>query len=292
MTAASQLGTRHEARLPQGRVVYHQQGSGPPLLFVHGLLVDGRLWRKVVPLLATEFRCIVPNLPLGSHTVPMRPDADLSPPGVARLIVDLLDALELDAATVVANDTGGAFAQILAAQHPQRVDRLVLTPCDALERFFPPLFRYLQVLARVPGSAWLVAQTLQVRSLRRLPLAFGWLAKRPIEPAVLDSYVQALADQPAVRRDLTKVLRGVGSRHTLAAAEALRGFDRPVLLAWAREDRVFPMELARRLDWLLPNSRLEPIDDCYTFVSEDQPERLAELIRDFAGQVDGGSQRP
>src|SRR5688500_18689891 len=126
-----------EVRLKQGVVRYREVGSGPPLVFVHGLLVNGELWRKVVPLLSGSYRCIVPDWPLGSHAVALEPDAELSPVGVAALIADFLAALELKGVTLVGNDSGGALCQLVATRHPERLGRLVLTTCDAFE-VFPP----------------------------------------------------------------------------------------------------------------------------------------------------------
>ena len=142
-----------EAKLPQGTIRYAETGDGPPIVFVHGLLVDGRLWRKVTPLLEDRFRCIVPDLPLGSHTTPMNPDADLSPPGLARIVAGFLEALDLEDVILVANDTGGAISQITAANHPERIGRLLLTNCDAFENFLPPRSGRMQWAASVPGGA-------------------------------------------------------------------------------------------------------------------------------------------
>src|ERR671922_161104 len=109
-----------EITLPQGTIRYRDQGDGPPLVFVHGLLVDGRLWEPVVERLDGH-RCIVPDLPLGSHHVAMQPDADQTPTGVAKLIADLIAALDLRDVTLVGNDTGGALCQLVAARHPERL---------------------------------------------------------------------------------------------------------------------------------------------------------------------------
>jgi pimeloyl-ACP methyl ester carboxylesterase len=282
MSISEQLGNRRDVTLDQGTIRYRERGNGQPIVFVHGLLVNGDLWRKVVPGLAKDFRCITPDWPLGSHELPMKPDADLSPPALAKLIADFLAELKLEDVTLVANDTGGAFSQLLVTEHADRVGRLVLTPSDAFESFFPPIFRYLQWLGHVPRSGWLIAQTLRVGAIRRLPIALGWFSKRPIEPAIIDAYFTPLRSSRAVRRDLEKVLRGVDAGYTLRAAERLEGFRRPVLLAWAREDRLFPLELAERLAARLPDARIEQIEDSYTFVPEDQPERLSELIAAFA----------
>lgn len=282
MSRSEALGTVHEMSLPAGRIRYRERGQGPPVLFVHGLLANADLWRAVVPPVAEAgSRCIAPDWPLGAHELPV-PRADLSPPGVAALLAAFLERLDLDDVTIVANDTGGAITQILMTQHPERVGRVVLTPSDSLERFFPPVFAPLSTLARIPGSMWLLAQLLRVRALHRLPFTFGWLAKRPIPPDILDSYLLPSRRDAAVRRDLRRFLRGVHHRHTLAAARALPRFTKPVLLAWATEDRLFPLGLAHRLANLLPHSTLVTIADSYTFVPEDQPELLARLVVEFA----------
>jgi pimeloyl-ACP methyl ester carboxylesterase len=274
----------HAVNLPQGTIRYRDTGEGAPIVFVHGLLVNGLLWRKVTPLLDGEFRCIVPDWPLGSHSDPLAPHADRSPRGLANLIADFLEALDLEGVILVANDTGGAIAQLVATERPERIGRLVLTPCDAYENFLPLAFRHLQWLARVPGALPLVFQGMRVAALRRSPLGFGLLTKRPIPDQVLQAWVRPFLGNPGVRRDTIGLLRGIDPHDTLQAAERLRRFERPTLIAWAREDRFFKLRFAERLAQAIPDCRLETIEDSYTFVSEDQPERLAELIGAFAGE--------
>jgi pimeloyl-ACP methyl ester carboxylesterase len=274
----------NEVKLSQGTIRYSESGDGPPIVFVHGLLVDGRLWRKVTPLLQEGHRCIVPDLPLGSHTVPMEAGADLSPPGLAKIVADFMAALELDEVTLVANDTGGAIAQITAAHHSERIGRLVLTNCDAFENFLPPTFRPLQWAARVPGLLTAVMAGMRFSPMRRLPMAYGWLIKRDLAGAPTRAWVEPFLSDRAIRRDTVKVLKGIDPEHTFEAAERLSSFDKPALLAWATEDRFFKLSFAERLAATIPGAKLEPIEDSYTFVSEDQPERLASLIESFARQ--------
>ena len=269
-----------EVQLGQATIRYSDSGSGEPIVFLHGALVNGQLWRKVVAELRSEFRCIVPELPLGSHTTPMPPDADLTLPGLARLVADFMAALDLSAVTLVGNDTGGAIAQRVAVDHPDRLARLVLTTCDAFEHFFPPLFRYLQVTARLPGAGAMLAQSMRLRPLRRTPIAYGWLVKRP-DDDVVDGWVEPMRRDRQVRRDGLRLLRGVNKRYTLEAAERLRCFDKPALVVWSEDERVFPPADAERLVEALPNARLERVPDSYTFVPEDQPQLLAELIAGF-----------
>jgi pimeloyl-ACP methyl ester carboxylesterase len=285
MSVSESLGEQRSVELPQGTIAYRERGAGDPILFVHGLLVNGDLWRGVVPRLANDHRCIAPDWPLGSHRHPLREDADLTPPGLAGLIGDFMAALELDGVTVVANDTGGALSQILVSHRPGRVARLVLTPCDAFDNFLPPLFRPLQAMARVPGALYVVGNSLRPRPFQRLPIAFGWLAKRPFPPEISESYLSPVLSNGEIRRDVRKALRGIRSSYTLEAAAGLREFDRPVLIAWAPEDKVFPFEHAERLAKIFPDATLVEIPDAYSFVPEDQPDRLASAIAEFLTPV-------
>lgn len=281
MTERRILGEVREVRLGQGMIRYREVGEGEPVVFVHGLLVNGGLWRGVVPLLSGRFRCIVPDWPLGGHAVPMDVGADLGVVGQARLISDFLNALDLEEVTLVGNDTGGALCQLVITSYPGRIGRLVLTNCDAFDNFLPLLFRYLQWGSHLPGFLWLMSKLLRIRALHRLPITFGWLTKRPIDKQVVDSYLTPVMANSAIRRDLGKTLRSISPRHTRAAAEKFSEFDRPVLIAWAPEDKVFTKRYAERLRDSFPNARLEEVHDSYTFIPKDQPERLAGLIEAF-----------
>lgn len=274
------LGPPRRLQLEAGPIEYHDRGEGRPIVFLHGLVLNAGFWRHVASELAADHRCIVPTLPLGGHRLPVRPEADLSPPGIAGLVLELLERLDLEDTVLVANDTGGAFAQIAVTTRPDRVGALVLTPCDAFEHFLPRQFRFLQVLAHLPGSAWQMGQVLRSPLVRRSPLGFGLLTKHGIDDEVSAAYVESLRRSSGVRRDVTKVLKGISNRYTLAAAERLGEFDRPSLLAWASEDRLF-LDSGRRLADLIPNARLELIDDSFTYIPEDQPRRLVASIREF-----------
>ncbi|MFI5003781.1 MAG: alpha/beta fold hydrolase [Solirubrobacterales bacterium] len=279
-------GTANHAPLPQGTIRYRELGAGRPIVLVHGFLTNGELWRDVAPRLAKDFRVIVPDWPLGSHEVPLEPGTDLSPPGLAKIIVDFLTALELEDVTLVGNDTGGALCQLVAVNHPARLGRLVLTPCDAYENFLPPMFRPLQAAARIPGAVFVIAQSLRPRAARRLPLAYGWLAKHGIDDDISDSWLAPALSDGRVRHEIAAILKGISNRYTLEAATRFGEFTKPVLIAWAPEDRFFKLRYAERMAGAFPNARLERIEDSYTFVSIDQPERTANLIAEFAREPD------
>ena len=264
-------------------VGYRELGSAPPIVLVHGLLANGLLWARTAELLASRYRVVVPDWPLGAHTVPLPPGADRSPAGLAALVADLLEALDLHDVTLVGNDTGGALCQIVVTTRPARVGRLVLTPCDAYDNFLPPMFRPLQWLGRAPGLLRLVVEAMRYRPARRLPMTFGRLSKRPLPDGLVDACLAPARSDPLIRADLAAILRGIDSQATWDAAARFDTFTRPVLLAWAPEDRFFPLRHAEAMAAAFPDARLERIDDSWTFVSIDQPERTADLIASFAG---------
>jgi pimeloyl-ACP methyl ester carboxylesterase len=281
MAISTSLGRTHEVDLPGGRIRYHDTGAGAPVVFVHGLLVNADLWRNVVPAVAAAgHRCLTPNWPLGSHEIPV-PAADLTPAGVADLIAAFLEQLDLTDVTIVANDTGGAITQVLLTRRPERIGRVVLAAVDSYEGFLPPAFAPLSLLARIPGSMRPLLEPMRIRALHRLPIAFGWVAKRPVPPEIADSYLLPSRRSGAIRKDLRRFLKTAKRSYTLEAARHFGSVRVPVLVVWAREDKIFPMSFAERLVADLPEATLKVIDDSYTFLPEDQPELLTESILEF-----------
>jgi pimeloyl-ACP methyl ester carboxylesterase len=269
-----------EITLPQGPISYRDTGEGPPVVFIHGLLVDGALWRKVTPLLDGTARSIAPDLPLGSHRTAMNADADITPHGVARLVGDFLAALDLEDVTLVGNDTGGMISQLVALDHGERVGRLVLTNCDCFEVFPPKEFVPMVRSARVPGAVKAALAPMRSAAARRSVLAYGGLA-REIPDEVTAAWIEPARTDSAVRGDLIRFMKAVDKSISLDAAQRLLQLSIPSLVAWGQDDRFFGRELGERLAQTLPNSRLEPVANSRTFVSEDEPEALADLIRGF-----------
>jgi pimeloyl-ACP methyl ester carboxylesterase len=272
--------------VPGGRVsVRDSGGDGQLVLFVHGALVDGRLWDAVWPAVAAAgYRCALPDLPLGAHRIALDLDADRSPLGQALRIAGLIRALGYQRAVVVGNDTGGALCQILAAEEPEVVDRLILTPADAFNHFPPTAFRALPPIARSPrllrAALRPVSRGPGMRLLARL------LAKRPIPDSLLRDWFGAIYEDPGVLRDLAGLVAPMKPGITLDAAERLRTFPRPALMAWATEDRFFPFSDAEKLAALLPDGRLVPIHDSYTFTPIDQPHATADAIVSFLRETE------
>jgi len=281
MSISPQLGREHRVDIPDGTISYRACGEGSPIVFVHGVGVNGDLWRQVVPRLAGSHRCVTPDLPWGSHSIPLKPDADLSLPGMARITADFLAALDLDDVAIVANDTGGAVAQALVGRHPDRIARLVLTSCDAFEKFPPTPQKYLEVMARSRLLTWIVAYTVQFKPIQRLPTAYGFVTSRAMPPDVMRSFTDPVRLNSGVRRDFRRMLRAVDTKYTFDAAARLASFDKPALVLWAENDKIFPRDHGRRLAKLLPQGRFELIADSRTFIPEEQPYRLVAAIEDF-----------
>ncbi|MEU1367930.1 alpha/beta hydrolase [Streptomyces sp. NPDC005803] len=272
-----------ELELSAGVVEYEDTGGeGPVVVLLHGVAMDGSLWRHVVADLRDGHRCVVPTLPLGGHRRPMRPDADLSVLGVARLVAEFLDALGLTDVTLVMNDWGGAQA-LVADGRDQRIGKLVITSCEAFDNFPPGLpGKNLYASARMPGGLRAAFTLLKVKPMRRLPMTWGRMSRRPVPDAVMDAWFRPLWTSKEIRRDLRKYVLGVPPKAELLRwAEALRTFDRPALVAWASQDRVMPPEHGRRLAAMLPRGELVEIADSYTLIPEDRPEELARHLREF-----------
>jgi len=273
--------------LSQGTITYEDEGSGPPVVFVHGFLVDGDLWRETAAQLRGRARCIRPTLPLGAHRRAMGAAFDASPRGVARLLLEFLDALGLEDVTLVGNDTGGAICQFAIDERPDRVARLVLTNCDAFERFPPPPYNGLTLLPRIPGAVALTALTLRVGPLQRP--AFVPLSKKGIPAAQLAAWHRPFTRDKAVRAETARFLRAVDPGDLLDVAARLRRFGGPVRIVWGTADRFFRLADARRLAAAFRDAELVEVPGARTFVPWDEPGRLADEI---AGLLAAAPTRP
>ncbi|MFF2026259.1 alpha/beta fold hydrolase [Streptomyces sp. NPDC058171] len=272
-----------QVQLSAGTLEYADSGGrGPVVVLLHGVAMDGTLWRNVAPRLTPGHRVVVPTLPLGGHRIPMRADADLSVTGVAGLVAEFLEALDLRDVVLVLNDWGGALALVALGRH-ERIGRLVITSCEAFDNYPPGLpGSNLVASARMPGGLGLAFGLLKLKPLRRLPVTWGWMSKRPVPHEVMNAWFRPLWTVPEVRRDLRKYVLGVPPEDELLRwTDALAGFTGPALVAWAAEDKVMPPAHGRRLAEILPDSRHVEIPDSYTLVPEDQPQALAEHIGSF-----------
>jgi pimeloyl-ACP methyl ester carboxylesterase len=277
--SATESEQRRRIDLPAGTIRYREAGEGKPVVFVHGYLVDGRLWDGVVDALSDRCRCLAPDWPIGAQQIAMNPEADLTPYGIADLIASFLERLDLTDVTIVGNDSGGAMSQVLVTRRPERIGRLVLTNCDTHENFPPGVFKAMGPIAKLPGGMTVLSAPFRVGALARA--AFRPFTREPLPPELIASWMAPATSDRAIFRDLKKVTSGMNKRYTLEAAEKLRDSDLPLLLTWAPNDRFFPIEYAERLAGEVPSAKLVRIPDSKTFVPFDQPQRLADEIAGF-----------
>ena len=259
------------------RVLGPEDSSHPPVLFVHGILVDHRLWLKVAEDLAGKgFRCILPDLPLGSHTTPVSDEVLRSPSAVAELVHDFITAMELRDVTLVGNDTGGGLCQLLIDAHPERIGRLVLTNCDAFDKFPPFPFNVVFATMRGPRSIKALAGLMRIPALRRSPLGYGLLVERDDE--LTGSWVEPCMSDRRIAQNLATLLRGVAATDLTDVATRLHRFDKPVTVVWGQGDRSFTPALGRRLAALFPKVRLIEVPKARTFVALDAPGAVVDAI--------------
>lgn len=272
-----------EVTLPQGTITYREtSGQGAPVVFVHGFLVDHRLWGGVQDIFATEgVRSYAPDLPLACHKIPLNAGADRSPRGVARLILDFLAALDLTDVTLVGNDSGGAITQFVLDTDATRIGRVVFTNCDTFDRFPPPPFDLGVKLGRIPGVLTLALQGTRIGAVRDSRLGYGPLVKRRLPRALTAAWVRPYLSDRAIRRDTVEFLRHVEPKELEDVATRLHRFSGPVLLCWAPEDPYFRIEDGRRLRDAFADAELVEVADAKTFVPLDQPRVLADHITAF-----------
>jgi pimeloyl-ACP methyl ester carboxylesterase len=228
-----------QIELSAGTIEYQDRGDGPPLVLLHGLMMDASLWDGPIADLSADHRCITPTLPLGAHRHAMRPGADLSRPGVARLAAEFLDRLDLQDITLVGNDTGGALVQLLIRDGAPRVGRVVLVSCDAFDNFPPGLTGKALVLAgKLPPAMFgMFMQQMRFRPMRRLPIAFGWLTMRG--DAATARWLKPVLTQPEIRRDAARMLRP-------SAVDSYRGQEVPGARSADSRDAAGPGPPSRR----------------------------------------------
>ena len=261
-------------------ISYTDTGTGPVLLFVHGVYVTGALWNDVVTELDDRFRCIVPTWPLGAQE-PVGGDADLGAEAAARRIVHLIEALDLHDVTVIANDTGGGLT--LAALGDETLDvspiaRLVLTNCDSYEHFPPGSFASIVKVCRFsPRLGAAILGGLATGPGRSFFLKA--VCSTPPTSTRQAEIFGAFATNAATRREAVRTTASLDPALTLRSSAAIEQFDKPVTLVWGLKDKLFPLEHARRLAEAFPHAQLIEVPDSSTYVMIDAPQKLAAAIQ-------------
>jgi pimeloyl-ACP methyl ester carboxylesterase len=269
--------------LPQGTINYRAAGpersDTPAVVFIHGLLVNNELWTGVADTLAERgVRSYALDLPLGSHTIALNPGVDLSPRGIAELIIDALAALDLTDVTLVGNDTGGALCQFVIDTDHSRIGRLVLTNCDAFDVFPPAPFDLIVKVGRKPWRLKMMAATLRPRFLRHSALGYGGLVAKRLDPAMTNRWATPSRVDAGVRRDTARFLSEVRPADLLDVSTRLGEFGKPVRIVWGAADKFFKIEFARRLRDAFGDAELVEVPGGRTFIPLDEPNRVADEI--------------
>jgi pimeloyl-ACP methyl ester carboxylesterase len=270
---------RLETRL--GPLAWRSSGHGPTLVFFAGALANGDLWRDVVAALEDRYRCITIDLPLGAHPWPLATGADRSAASLSRLILDTLELLEVDDATVVANDTaGGLLLLSLATAHPAlaRIGRLVLTNCDSYDQFPPDALKKAAAMCRRFPRIASAAFRLQVRTAIGRRRGIATVVATGLDREREESFFGPARRDPRVAADMVAAIGGCRPGVLVEAAEAIPRFDRPVLIIWGDADEFFAMAQARRLASEFPQATLVPVPEAKTWVPVDNPDAVADGI--------------
>ncbi len=265
-----------------GTIHYEATGpeSGRPVVFVHGYMMGGELWRPVSQRLASlGLRCIAPTWPLGAHPQPLRRGADRTIFGVARIVAEVLAALDLEDVVLVGNDTGGVVTQLVAVHHPERLGALVLTSCDAFEHFPPPILKPVILAAKSKAFFRTAIQAMRAPAVRKR--AFDGLAHHNIDD-LTEIWVRPALSDRAVAEDLRQLTLSLRTDVTTGVATRLPEFDKPALIAWSADDTFFEVADGERLAATIPNAHLEVIDGARTFSMVDRPDQLADLLSGIA----------
>jgi pimeloyl-ACP methyl ester carboxylesterase len=241
---------------PSGRIAYVERGSGPVALFVHGVLLNGHLWRHQLERLSDVRRCIAPDL-LAHGATEIAADQDVSVTANARMLREFLDALGIDQVDLVGNDSGGGVAQIFAATWPERVRSLALTNCDTHDNWPPEAFKpFLDMVAGggLPGA---LGAMLADKAVYRAETALGPAYENPeqVSDETIDTYLKPHVRTPQRTRDLERFLADFDPVHTLRIEPGLRTLRAPTLIAWGTDDIYFDVAWSTWLADTIPGTR-------------------------------------
>jgi pimeloyl-ACP methyl ester carboxylesterase len=278
MTRAMEKGS---VATPSGRIAYVEKGAGPVALFVHGVLLNGYLWRNQIEALSDVRRCVAIDLLAHGDTV-IHGDQAVSATANAQMIGEFLDALGIDRADLIGNDSGGGIAQIFAALNPARVRSLTLTDCDAHDNWPPDAFKPFLEMAAAGGLRRTLEAMLADKSIYRSAGALGPAYEHPerVADETIEAYLRPFLRSEDRLRDLERFLMAFDCRHTLAIERSLRMLEAPTLIVWGTDDVYFDVRWSSWLADTIPGTRRRvELQGARIFFPEERPEELNRELR-------------
>jgi len=262
-----------------GEIAYVDRGAGPVALFVHGVFLNSYLWRHVIDRVASVRRCLAVDL-ISHGDSPAKPDQDISFRAQAAMLEAFCDALGLDQIDLVANDSGGAIAQIFAARHPERIRTLTLTNCDVHDNYPPPAFEAMRAAAAAGQFSARHAEFGSNMALFRGGFGMGYEDIDRVSDETLRSYVAPLFSTPQRARDLERWLTSSGDcSQTVEIEPLLRQLRAPTLIMWGTADPFFPLQWAYWLKSTIPGARsVIELPGAKLFFPEERPDALADAL--------------
>jgi pimeloyl-ACP methyl ester carboxylesterase len=256
MTSLSEMPTKRSVATSSGRIAYVEAGSGPVALFVHGVLLNGHLWRHQLADLSDVRRCIALDL-LAHGDTEIAPDQDVSVTANARMLREVIDVLGIDKVDLVGNDSGGGIAQIFAATNPSRVRSLALTDCDVHDNWPPEAFKPFLEMAAAGGLRGTLDAMLADKNVYRSAGALGPAYEHPdqVTDETIEIYLRPLVRTEQRTRDFQRFLAAFDSSHTVAVEAQLRKLKAPTLIAWGTDDIYFDVRWSHWLAKTIPGTR-------------------------------------
>jgi len=273
--------SKHKIATPSGSISYRESGSGPVALFVHGVLLNGDLWRHQLEEFSDIRRCIAVDL-LAHGDTEIKPDQDVSVTANAGMLREFLDALHIEQVDLVGNDSGGGIAQIFAASNPSRIRSLALTNCDAHNNWPPEAFKPFLAMAAAGGLRGALDTMLSDKNFYRSAQALGPAYEHPenVTDETIEGYLRPFLRSEQRTNDLQRFLAAFDNKHTLAVEEQLRRLDAPTLIAWGTDDIYFDVEWSHWLAKTIPGTRKRvELKGARIFFPEERPEEFNQQLR-------------
>jgi pimeloyl-ACP methyl ester carboxylesterase len=268
---------------PSGQISYVERGSGPVALFVHGVLLNGYLWRHQLDVLSNVRRCLAPDL-LAHGRTQIADGQDVSVTANAHMLAQFLDALKIDNVDLVGNDSGGGICQIFAALYPQRVRTLTLTNCDVHDNWPPEAFKGFVQMVKDGGLGGTLTAMLSDKRIYRSQQALGPAYERPdaVSDATIETYLRPFVSTEKRTQDLARFVIAFDNKHTVAIESKLKKMRAPTLIIWGDDDVYFDVKWSQWLEKTLPNVKRRVIlRGARLFFPEERAREFNDELRAF-----------